>query len=119
MYDFGLKLRELRKSKSMTQKRLAEMLGVTETVISKYEANISYPPFESLRALSAVLGVSLDELCGTQARETASLYNLTKSQQQLVKELIEEFRSSNERLNKKLTAEQYELIGKITAEFTA
>ncbi len=118
MYDFGLTLREIRKKKLMTQKRLAELIGVTETVISKYEANISYPPFESLRALSAVLGVSLDELCGTEAMERISVYNITKEQQQLVRDLVDEFRKSNERLNKKLTAEQYELIGKITAEFT-
>ena len=118
MYDFGLNLRELRLNKSMTQKRLANLIEVSETAISKYEVNGAYPPLDKLRALSAVLGVSLDELCGTQARETASLYNLTKNQEQLVRDLIEEFRRSNERLNKKLTAEQYELIGKITAEFT-
>lgn len=37
MYDFGVKLRELRLNKSMTQKRLANLIEVTETAISKYE----------------------------------------------------------------------------------
>ena len=118
MFDFGLNLRELRLNKSMTQKRLASLIEVSETAISKYEVNVAYPPLDKLRALSAVLGVSLDELCGTEAMETVSVYNITKEQQRLVRALVEEFRRSNERLNKKLTAEQYELIGKITAEFT-
>ena len=102
----------------MTQKRLAELIEVSETTISKYESNIAFPPFDKLRTLSAVLGVSLDELCGTQAKETLSLYNLTENQKLLVKNLVDEFRLNSKTQNKKISSKQYELLGRIISEFS-
>ena len=39
MYDLGALIRSLRKERKITQKKLGEMLDVTEGTISKYEAN--------------------------------------------------------------------------------
>ena len=57
-YDFGIILRDLRKSKGYTQKRLADMLGLSVTAVSKYEINQSSPPLETLRAISNILRLS-------------------------------------------------------------
>lgn len=95
MYDFGITLKNLRKKNKMTQLQLAKRLNVSESLISRYESNEVQPSLDTLRTLAAVLNVSVDELCGTEPRETVSLYGLSKQQTQLVKTLIENFRYSN------------------------
>ena len=118
MYDFGENLRNLRKSKNLTQKRLAEKLEVTECNISKYESNMYYPPFDKLRSLAVILGVSMDELCGTESRETASLYNLTSEQKEIIRELINIFRRHNDGERDIFSYDEYKAIKKIIAELS-
>ena len=118
MYDFGLTLKSYRTAKHLTQTNLAKKLNISVSMISRYEKNEVYPPFETLRSLSGILGVSLDELCGTETRETTSLYGLSEEQASIVKSLIEEFRNHNEAFKKGTTPEQLELLGKIVVEFS-
>lgn len=118
MFDFGAKLKNLRKEKKMSQKALAAKVNVSESMICRYEKGEIYPPFETLRALSGILNISLDELCGTQARGTSSLYGLTEEQIKIVQNLTAAFRNHNIAIKKNLSAEQYELIGQIVAEFS-
>lgn len=118
MYDFGLTLKKYRNAKKLTMKTLSGKIGVTEGTISRYENNLISPTLETLRALSGILGVSLDELCGTETRGTASLYGLTDEQAAITKDLITAFRNHNEAFKKQITSEHYELLGKITAEFS-
>lgn len=117
MYDFGLKLRKLRKSRGITQKRLAAMLGVTEGTISKYESNLVMPPFEAMRSLSKILGTSLDELYGNEAKGTISTNGLSEEQGELVRNIIDTLRCKNGIAAKKITKEQFELLGRLTVEF--
>lgn len=58
MYDLGALIRSLRKERKITQKKLGEMLDVTEGTISKYEANTMTPPFETLRSIASIFNVS-------------------------------------------------------------
>ncbi|MDN3668020.1 helix-turn-helix domain-containing protein [Echinicola jeungdonensis] len=58
----GKNLKYLRKSKSMTQEMLAERLGIKRTMISAYEDNRSEPKLSTLKILSEIFSVSLDEL---------------------------------------------------------
>ncbi|MBQ8004076.1 MAG: helix-turn-helix transcriptional regulator [Oscillospiraceae bacterium] len=118
MYDFGVTLKKYRTAKKMTQKTLAIKVNISESMISRYEKNEVFPPLETLRALSGVLGVSLDELCGTETRGTASLYGLSEAQAAITKDLIDAFRNHNEAFKKQMTSEHYELLGRITAEFS-
>ena len=118
MYDFGLTLKNYRTAKKLTQTALAKKVNISVSMISRYEKNEFYPPLETLRSLAAILGVSLDELCGTETRGTASLYGLTDEQAAITKDLITAFRNHNEAFKKQITSEHYELLGKITAEFS-
>lgn len=118
MYDFGLTLKSYRTAKQLTQTDLAKKVNISVSMISRYEKNEVYPPFETLRSLSAALSVSLDELCGTKARGTVSLYGLTEDQETVVKTLIEEFRNHNSAFKKETTPKQLELLGKIVVEFS-
>ncbi len=53
---------ELRKSKQLTQKQLAEKLNITDKAVSKWERGLSYPDITILSQLAEVLGVTTGEL---------------------------------------------------------
>jgi transcriptional regulator with XRE-family HTH domain len=58
----GAFISELRKSKNMTQKELAEKLNVTDKAVSKWERGIGYPEITITPLLAEQLGVSVNEL---------------------------------------------------------
>jgi len=63
---------ELRKEKKLTQKELAQQLGVTDKAVSKWERGLSYPDISLLSKLSHILGVSASELLnGEKAKLSA------------------------------------------------
>lgn len=58
----GCFITHLRKEKQMTQKELADQLGVTDKAVSKWERGLSYPDVTLLPLLSKTLGVPVEEL---------------------------------------------------------
>lgn len=60
--DFGSKIKNYRESKKMTQKDIAEVLEVEPGTVSKYESNLIEPNIESIKILSEIFEVSIDEL---------------------------------------------------------
>lgn len=60
--DFGKKLQQLRKAKEWTQEQLAEELFVSRTAISKWESGKGYPNIDSLKSISKLFSVSIDDL---------------------------------------------------------
>lgn len=118
MYDLGALIRSLRKERKLTQKKLGDLLDVSEGTISKYEANLMTPPFETLRSIASIFNVSMDTLCGMKHQETLSTHGLTKSQTETLKVLIDVYRIKNAQVGRQLTQEQFAVLGKITAEIT-
>ncbi len=70
--SLGEMISSLRKEKNMTQNNLAEKMNVTDKAVSKWERNISCPDVNSIPKLAEVLGVSVDELLKTQAKQENS-----------------------------------------------
>ena len=60
--EFHEKLIQLRKQREMTQEELAAQLYVSRTAVSKWESGRGYPNIDSLKALSAFYGVTVDDL---------------------------------------------------------
>lgn len=60
--ELSEKLQELRKEKGLTQEELAEALFVSRTAISKWESGKGYPSIDSLKLLSDLFHISMDEL---------------------------------------------------------
>lgn len=60
--EFNEKLQQLRKEKSMTQEQLAEKLFVSRTAISKWESGKGYPNIDSLKSISKLFSISIDNL---------------------------------------------------------
>ncbi len=59
---FGQKLKKIRSENNLTQDQLADMIFVTRTAISKWETDNGYPSIDSLKAISNIFGISIDEL---------------------------------------------------------
>ena len=60
--EFHEKLQAFRKQKGLTQEELASALFVSRTAISKWESGRGYPSIDSLKAIAAFFGVTIDEL---------------------------------------------------------
>ena len=117
-YELGATIRELRIRNQLTQKKLAKILGVTEASVSRYESNISTPPFETLRTLAVTFRVSMDTLCGLEHGGTLYLQGLTEEQEAVIRELTDVFRAKNATVGKGDPDRQYALIGKITEKLS-
>lgn len=57
-------IRALRKSKAMTQKELADALGVTKTTVSNWETGLVDPTGKALSLLADYFGVTTDYITG-------------------------------------------------------
>ena len=62
MATLGEKIKKLRNEKNLTQEELAEQIFVTRTAISKWEQDKGYPSIESLKMISKLFNVSMDQL---------------------------------------------------------
>ncbi len=60
----GNRLKGLRNKKGMTQKELADMLGVTDGAIGMWERGRREPDGDKLSQLARIFGVSVDYLLG-------------------------------------------------------
>jgi len=88
---FGQRLRELRQSKSMTQKELAEKIGISFAYVSKLETGTKSPPREKIiLTLAKVLDANdadIDELFGLAKKMPSDL------REQIDTEMIRRLRS--------------------------
>jgi len=76
MFNFGENLKNLRKAKKLSQKQLGDRVGVSESIVSRYESGEVSPPIDTLCKMAKELNVSLDEFCGIQTPGTTSLFGL-------------------------------------------
>ncbi len=58
----GTMISSLRKDKGMTQLELAEIMGVTDKAVSKWERDLSCPDINSIPKLAEILEISVDDL---------------------------------------------------------
>jgi phage repressor protein C with HTH and peptisase S24 domain len=75
MIDIGLKIKNLRSEKNLSQTQLASILGVSSRSIASYEAGTT-PHAETLIKLAALLNISLDELFGYSPKRIADVNSL-------------------------------------------
>ena len=58
------RIREQRKNKRMTQADLADVLGISEMTVRRWEGKKSSPRIEELKQISKALGTTVDYLMG-------------------------------------------------------
>ena len=68
---FGEAIRKLRKDKKVTQAALAEMLGLTQQTIGKWETGVATPSLDVIRKIAGIFDVPIGMLIGEAEREIA------------------------------------------------
>lgn len=63
--SFGKRLKELRRSKKISQTDLANQIGVRQSMITQYENSSSMPSIEMMIEIAKYLDVSIDYLVGS------------------------------------------------------
>ncbi len=73
----------IRKQQGMTQEQLGEHLGVTNKTVSRWETGKYMPDIDKLQELSAILGISINELLAGERIEDAANF-VKKADENLV-----------------------------------
>ena len=100
MVEFGQRLKTLRKERNLTQKQLAALIGVRNSIISFYELGDRMPSPQVIVKLSQVLRVSTDFLMGVEKKEQQEIIDvsgLDENDKQLVRHLVETLRRKNQK----------------------
>ena len=96
VYDFGVRLKELRENASFTQKQVADRLQLTISTIQKYENNTLNPPIENLDKLALMYHTSLDYMRNLTNRNYIYLDDLPISKQELILSMVSLIRNEYE-----------------------
>lgn len=91
IYDFGVRLRQLRKDRGLSQGALAKRLGVSPQTIYRYENNVQSPSLESAKQLAIILRTSLDYLVGLDNNYTIMLPSLTDEERHVLNTFLRVF----------------------------
>lgn len=75
----GIRIRNLREDRDMTQKDLSTLIGLTPKMISFYENEQRTPPVDILIQLAHIFHVSIDYLVGETSATNSEKINLTHS----------------------------------------
>ena len=116
MFDFGLRIRELREARKMSQETFGKRIGRSKPVISSYENNIKTPPLDVLIKISNEFNVSLDYLVGKEKTKTLNVNGLSPSQIKLLNLIVDDFRDGNN-IFKGLSARQQKILNLLIIEF--
>ena len=76
--DFGIRLRQVRKARGISQSALAEMLGLTKQAISNYESGANTPTHGVFIRIAEQMEVDLDFLAGRTDERCASIVEKMK-----------------------------------------
>jgi transcriptional regulator with XRE-family HTH domain len=95
MQYFAEKMIELRKSRGLSQKQVAENIGVTPGIVSAYELGKKYPSLEVLINICTFFNVSADYMLGLSDSFKLLKSDLTDSQMKIIRQLIRELESKN------------------------
>lgn len=88
MMYFSVRLRELRKAKRLTQKQLAQRVGVTRGMVSAMESDMRYPSYPVLIRIAAVLGTTTDYLLCVDGRRMIDISGLSEREAAAVHEMV-------------------------------
>lgn len=96
MVEFGMRLRELRRARGITQKELADVLGLNKSVISAYETEIRMPSFDTLLHIAAFFHVTTDYLLGVHRAQTLDLSELSEEDRRMVVLLVKRLKENGQ-----------------------
>ncbi len=94
LQNLGDKLKSARVNNNLSRNQVAELIGVSVSMIGHYETGERVPSVEILLKLASRYKVSIDYLLGNNTNSNSlSLDGLTYKQIQAVKQIVECFRN--------------------------
>ena len=96
-FNFGDRLKELRLQAGLTQKQLAEQIGITKSVVSFYELRERTPSPDILVKLASVFHVTTDYLLGIEKTKSIDITGLDSDDEKVIRTLVEHLRKIKKR----------------------
>ena len=85
----GNKLKSLRIEKKLTQKQLADRVGVAISAVSSYESGSRYPSYDVLVRFAHIFHVSTDYLLGITDRRNIDVTGLDDNEIEVISQLVD------------------------------
>ena len=95
MVNMGNKLKTLRIQKKLTQKQVADRIGLAISAVSSYESGTRYPSYEVLIKLARIYHVSTDFLLGMTGKRIVDTTGLNEEEVATVSQLVELLKRKN------------------------
>lgn len=93
MVNMGNKLKSLRLEKKLTQKQVADRIGLAVSAVSSYESGSRYPSYDVLVKLARIFHVSTDYLLGMTDKRNLDVTGLYDDEIELVSQLVDKLRA--------------------------
>lgn len=93
MVNMGEKLKSLRIEKNLTQKQVADRIGLAISAVSSYESGTRYPSYDVLVKLARIFHVSTDYLLGITNTRNIDVTGLRDNEIELVSQLVDILRN--------------------------
>lgn len=88
MVNMGEKLKSLRLQQNLTQKQIAERIGMAVSAVSAYESGTRNPSYDVLIKLARIYHVSADYLLGIENKQEIDISGLTPEEVDALMNLI-------------------------------
>ena len=88
----GNKLKSLRLEKKLTQKQIADSIGLAISAVSSYESGSRFPSYDVLVKLARIFHVSTDYLLGMTDKRNLDVTGLYDDEIELVSQLVDKLR---------------------------
>lgn len=95
LVDMGNKLKTLRIENKMTQKQVADRIGLAISAVSSYESGSRYPSYDVLIKLANMFHVSTDYLLNMTSKRTIDISDLSEDEIELISQLVNKLRQNN------------------------
>ena len=116
MFDFGMRILQLRMDRNMSQEALGKKLGRSKSVVCGYENNLRGPPLALLVQIAVIFNVSLDYLVGIDKHEMISVEGLSDGQKKTIYDLVAEFKKPS-MATPSLSDSQQAILNELLVEF--
>lgn len=90
--NMGKKLRTLRTENKLTQKQVADRIGLAISAVSSYESGTRFPSYEALIKLARIFHVSTDYLLGLTEKRSIDVTGLDDTEIELLSQLANKLR---------------------------
>ncbi|HIZ20151.1 MAG TPA: helix-turn-helix domain-containing protein [Firmicutes bacterium] len=90
-YDFGIRLRSLRRARGLSQADAAKLLGISKNSLYRYECNSQEPTLNILVRLARCYNTTLDYIAGLEDAAVVAVYGLPPEKKKLFRDFVREF----------------------------